>query len=93
MRIRSTLVAAALLVAAVPGVAAGTAGASGRPGTTAPHDVTTINGEVPPGRVMVNLNSGTIPFVAIDTFVLRRGEQPMAVVEPGQAHVEQEYGR
>ena len=39
------------------------------------------------GPAMANLNSGKIPFVAIDTFVLRRGEKPMKVLETGMAHV------
>ncbi len=38
------------------------------------------------GPAMVNYNSGSIPFDALDTFILKEGEKPLKVVEPGQHH-------
>ena len=42
---------------------------------------------MPGGPAMVNFNSGNIPFEAIDTFVLKKGEKPIKVLEPGRTHV------
>lgn len=42
---------------------------------------------MPSGPAMANFNSGKIPFIAIDTFILRAGEKPMKVLEAGQAHI------
>lgn len=38
------------------------------------------------GPVMVNFNSGTIPFEAIETYILKEGEKPLRVIEPRQHH-------
>ena len=36
---------------------------------------------------MVNFNSGRIPFETIDTFVLKKGQKPIKVLEPDKTHV------
>jgi len=46
---------------------------------------------MPSGVAMANLNSGTIPFVTIDTFVIPRGAKPMEVLEPGHEEIEGEF--
>lgn len=48
---------------------------------------------MPPGPVMANFNSGTIPFVTLDSFILKKGQKPMEVVEPGHTHIEGEFKR
>ena len=57
-------------------------------GQPRPH---TINsGEcflMPGGPAMVNFNSGRIPFETIDTFVLKKGQKPIKVLEPDKTHV------
>ena len=46
---------------------------------------------MPHGPAMANFNSGRIPFTAIDTFILRPGEKPMKVVEPGASHIYEDH--
>lgn len=48
---------------------------------------------MPPGPVMANFNSGTMPFITLDSFILKTGQKPMEVVEPGHAHIEGEFKR
>jgi len=48
---------------------------------------------MPPGPVMANFNSGSIPFMTLDTFILKPDQKPMEVVEPGHAHIEGEFQR
>lgn len=48
---------------------------------------------MPPGPEMANFNSGTIPFVTLDSFILKQGQKPMEVVEPGHGHIEGEFQR
>ena len=46
---------------------------------------------MPPGPAMANFNSGRIPFVAIDTFILGPGGKPMKVVEAGASHIYEDH--
>lgn len=63
----------------------------GRPGAVTHRAGTCFY--MPPGPVMANFNSGTIPFITLDTFILKKGQKPMQVVEPGHAHIEGEFQR
>lgn len=46
---------------------------------------------MPTGPAMANFNRGSIPFMTIDTFILRAGQRPMKVLEPGKVHLEHEF--
>lgn len=41
---------------------------------------------MPTGPAMVNYNSGSVSFEALETYVLKEGEKPLKVLEPGQHH-------
>lgn len=62
---------------------------AGIPGSRSPMAGTCFF--MPTGPVMANVNSGTIPFMTSDTFILSAGQRPMTVLDPGKADPEHEF--
>lgn len=48
---------------------------------------------MPSGPAMVNYSSGTVPLVAIDTFILAKGQRPWVVTEPGREDLQRQFRR